>query len=323
MSLRGEGLSLCAQLMAERLAGLQLQQRSLEQSQEQSSDVTEAGEDGMGFGGAAVGASGVRVNNGTATPSADGGISSGTLMYSSRTTGVGVDAVVGIDSGGLLFAGALAARLGVPVVRVRKVKVRVPFRPTAAAAAGNAGMGGGHGGAEREGDALADAAAAAAAGIPPPRLVSPPYGSSFIRRAAGEATAGQGMGKDRERPGKGSAMPADQGMESARMGATWNQEGQQLEEAGEQWRLQQRLAVWGEDMFPGQRVVVVDDLLASGATLAAAVRLLSGPGGAGAEVVCVMVLAELPQHGGRQVVQGCLGSSSEVVVESLLQYEGL
>ncbi|MEP2775311.1 MAG: adenine phosphoribosyltransferase [Luteolibacter sp.] len=48
---------------------------------------------------------------------------------------------------------------------------------------------------------------------------------------------------------------------------------------------------------PGEKVLVVDDLLATGGTAAAALKLL---GGLGAEVVCVSFLIELSFLGGRE-----------------------
>ncbi len=51
----------------------------------------------------------------------------------------------------------------------------------------------------------------------------------------------------------------------------------------------------------GQRVLIVDDILATGGTLAAAVRMVEG---AGAEVVGLSVLAELGFLDGRSRLQG-------------------
>lgn len=51
----------------------------------------------------------------------------------------------------------------------------------------------------------------------------------------------------------------------------------------------------------GQRVLIVDDILATGGTLAAAVRMVEG---AGAEVAGLSVLAELGALGGRERLPG-------------------
>lgn len=52
---------------------------------------------------------------------------------------------------------------------------------------------------------------------------------------------------------------------------------------------------------PGQRVLIVDDILATGGTLAAAIRMVEG---AGAEVAGLSVLAELGFLDGRERLQG-------------------
>ena len=51
----------------------------------------------------------------------------------------------------------------------------------------------------------------------------------------------------------------------------------------------------------GQRVLIVDDILATGGTLEAAIRMVEG---VGAEVAGLSVLAELGELGGRQRLQG-------------------
>ena len=51
----------------------------------------------------------------------------------------------------------------------------------------------------------------------------------------------------------------------------------------------------------GQRVLIVDDILATGGTLAAAIRMVEG---AGAVVVGLSVLAELGALGGREKLKG-------------------
>ena len=61
---------------------------------------------------------------------------------------------------------------------------------------------------------------------------------------------------------------------------------------------------------PGQRVVLLDDLLATGGTMAAGVRLLRG---AGAVVPAVAALIELTFLGGR--------ARLDLPCETLLRYE--
>ena len=61
---------------------------------------------------------------------------------------------------------------------------------------------------------------------------------------------------------------------------------------------------------PGQRVVLLDDLLATGGTMAAGIRLLRD---AGAEVPMVAALIELTFLGGRRKL--------DVPFETLLQYD--
>ena len=52
---------------------------------------------------------------------------------------------------------------------------------------------------------------------------------------------------------------------------------------------------------PGQRVLLVDDLVATGGTLLAGARLVARAGGAVVEAACVV---ELPELGGRARVGG-------------------
>lgn len=63
---------------------------------------------------------------------------------------------------------------------------------------------------------------------------------------------------------------------------------------------------------PGQKVLIVDDLIATGGTTEAMVRLVESLGG---EVVGIVVLMELKGLNGREKVQGYR-------LESAIQYEG-
>jgi adenine phosphoribosyltransferase len=72
-----------------------------------------------------------------------------------------------------------------------------------------------------------------------------------------------------------------------------------------------KLEVHRDGMFPGERVLVVDDVLATGGTAAAAVRLVEG---LGAEVAGLGFAIELTQLGGRDSLKG-------YEVESLITYD--
>ena len=61
------------------------------------------------------------------------------------------------------------------------------------------------------------------------------------------------------------------------------------------------LQVHSDAVEPGQRVLIVDDVLATGGTAAAAVRLIRKLGG---EVIGVQVLIELEVLGGRKLLEG-------------------
>ncbi|MBE5944242.1 MAG: adenine phosphoribosyltransferase [Lachnospiraceae bacterium] len=63
---------------------------------------------------------------------------------------------------------------------------------------------------------------------------------------------------------------------------------------------------------PGDRVVLVDDLIATGGTIQASAKLIEQLGG---EVVKMIFLIELPDLGGRKVLAG-------YDVESIVQYQG-
>jgi len=61
------------------------------------------------------------------------------------------------------------------------------------------------------------------------------------------------------------------------------------------------LEVHSDAVAPGQKVLIVDDVLATGGTAAAAVRLIRKLGG---EVIGVQVLIELENLGGRKLLDG-------------------
>jgi adenine phosphoribosyltransferase len=61
------------------------------------------------------------------------------------------------------------------------------------------------------------------------------------------------------------------------------------------------LEVHSDAVEPGQKVLIVDDVLATGGTAAAAVRLIRRLGG---EVIGVQVLIELEALGGRKLLDG-------------------
>ncbi len=73
---------------------------------------------------------------------------------------------------------------------------------------------------------------------------------------------------------------------------------------------QDRIEIQADAITPGQRVVVVDDLLATGGTMAAGIALLRQ---VGAEVPGAAVLIELTALAGRDRL--------DVPVQSLMQYE--
>ncbi|MBQ8412167.1 MAG: adenine phosphoribosyltransferase [Lachnospiraceae bacterium] len=63
---------------------------------------------------------------------------------------------------------------------------------------------------------------------------------------------------------------------------------------------------------PGDKVVLVDDLIATGGTIKAAAKLVEALGG---EVVKMIFLIELPDLGGRAVLE-------DYIVESIVKFEG-
>ncbi|PGG96409.1 adenine phosphoribosyltransferase [Helicocarpus griseus UAMH5409] len=76
----------------------------------------------------------------------------------------------------------------------------------------------------------------------------------------------------------------------------------------------------GRDLIPrGSSVVVVDDVLATGKTLCAVLKLLSKVGISGANI-SIMVVAEFPVHRGRALLQQ--RGFGEVAIQSLLVFDG-
>ena len=71
------------------------------------------------------------------------------------------------------------------------------------------------------------------------------------------------------------------------------------------------LEIHRDAIKPGQRVAIVDDLLATGGTTAAAVKLIEKLGG---QVVCLEFLIELTFLNGRDKLEG-------YDVQTLVQYD--
>ena len=75
---------------------------------------------------------------------------------------------------------------------------------------------------------------------------------------------------------------------------------------------QAEIEVHKDAIKPGQKIVLVDDLIATGGTLAASIKLMEKLGGI---VVKALFLMELPDLGGRAAVEG-------YDVDSVIQFEG-
>jgi adenine phosphoribosyltransferase len=76
-----------------------------------------------------------------------------------------------------------------------------------------------------------------------------------------------------------------------------------------------RLAMHVDACAPGARVLIVDDLIATGGTALAAVRLVKRAGG---DVVGARFLIDLPDLGGAQELR-----ADGVTVESLMEFDGV
>lgn len=70
--------------------------------------------------------------------------------------------------------------------------------------------------------------------------------------------------------------------------------------------------IHNDSVVPGERIVLVDDLIATGGTIAAAIKLIERLGG---EIVECAFVVELPDLKGRSMIK-------EYPVHSLVQFEG-
>jgi adenine phosphoribosyltransferase len=75
-----------------------------------------------------------------------------------------------------------------------------------------------------------------------------------------------------------------------------------------------RIAIHEDALVPGQRVLLIDDLIATGGTARAAIRLLRK---AGATVEQAQFLVDLPELGGADALRG-----DGITVDSLVCFEG-
>ncbi len=75
-----------------------------------------------------------------------------------------------------------------------------------------------------------------------------------------------------------------------------------------------RITMHEDALVPGQRVLLIDDLIATGGTARAAIRLLRK---AGAEVAHAQFVVDLPELGGADALRG-----DGIAVSSLVAFEG-